>query len=83
MMTVLRGKFDSLHPSPEHEDSEFYALPPKIGVLGVRVIEGRMRNACDALLAKRAVLKSIHLPDEAPNSDSLSAFLKISSSEGI
>jgi hypothetical protein len=46
-----------LHPSPEHEDTEFYALAPKISGRRARVIEGRMWNAFSMLLAKDSCLE--------------------------
>lgn len=45
------------HPSPEHEDAEFYALTPKIRGFGAGVIKGRMRNTCNILLAKATCLE--------------------------
>ena len=82
MMNVLHDDGFSYCSSPEHEDSKLYALAPDIRIFSQRIVERSMRDACPLLLAHET-LKAICLPGEAPNLDSLSAFLNMSSSDGI
>jgi len=51
IMNVLHDDGFSYCSSPEHEDSEFYALAPDIRIFSQRIIERSMRNACSLLLA--------------------------------